>query len=497
MKILNSLTFIFLLLSATINAQEWQTVVDDTRLTTANGNSWHSMLSGDSYGNIHIVWEDDRDGNNEIYYTKLDNGGNTLIDDMRLTNDNAGSDFPFIKLDSSDNVHIIWRDSRNGSPEIYYIKLDNDGNVLVDSTRITYGSNTSSGHDLIIDSYDYLHIGWVDHRDGNAEIYYSKLDNNGNPIVGATRITMASGDSWWPYLDVDNDGNVQIAWYDTRNGNGELYYTKLDNNGNTLVDDTRLTFSGGAYGAPTLEVDNSNNIHIVWPDNRNGYGALYYTKLDKDGNTLIDDTLITISNGGGGYLADIDNEGNDHITWPDNRDGNDEIYYCKLDNDGSKIVEDTRLTFDNAESWHPRLYVDNNQSIHIIWDDNRDGNLEIYYKKGAIITDVDEESDIIPTKYSIKQNYPNPFNPVTTIEYTIPTSPYPTPYQGEGTRERFFVTLKVYDVLGNEIATLINEEKQPGTYSVQFDGAGLSSGVYFYTLTAGNFVESKKMTLMK
>ena len=168
-----------------------------------------------------------------------------------------------------------------------------------------------------------------------------------------------------------------------------------------------------------------------------------------------------------------------------------------MDNDGSKIVEDTRLTFDNAESWHPRLYVDNNQSIHIIWDDNRDGNLEIYYKKGAIITDVDEESDIIPTKYSIKQNYPNPFNPITTIEYTIPTSPYPTPYQGEGTRERFFVRLKVYDVLGNEIATLINEEKQPGTYSVQFDGSKLSSGIYFYQLRANIFVETKKMVIMK
>ena len=113
------------------------------------------------------------------------------------------------------------------------------------------------------------------------------------------------------------------------------------------------------------------------------------------------------------------------------------------------------------------------------------------------IVPVELTSILAPLKFSLEQNYPNPFNPSTKIKFTIPTSPYPSPYQGEGTRERFFVTLKVYDVLGNEIATLINEEKQPGTYSVQFDGSKLSSGIYFYQLRANIFVETKKMVIMK
>ena len=105
---------------------------------------------------------------------------------------------------------------------------------------------------------------------------------------------------------------------------------------------------------------------------------------------------------------------------------------------------------------------------------------------------------IYPVVFNLSQNYPNPFNPVTTIKYSVPTSPYyPSPYQGEGTRERFFVTLKVYDVLGNEIETLINEEKLPGNYSVQFDGSNLSSGVYFYIMKANNYTETKKLILLK
>jgi hypothetical protein len=85
--------------------------------------------------------------------------------------------------------------------------------------------------------------------------------------------------------------------------------------------------------------------------------------------------------------------------------------------------------------------------------------------------------------YNLEQNYPNPFNPNTTINYQIP--------------ELSFVTLKVYDVLGSEITTLVNEEKPVGSYEVEFDATILSSGVYFYRLQAGSFVETKKMVLMK
>ncbi|MCU0344178.1 MAG: T9SS type A sorting domain-containing protein [Ignavibacterium sp.] len=94
------------------------------------------------------------------------------------------------------------------------------------------------------------------------------------------------------------------------------------------------------------------------------------------------------------------------------------------------------------------------------------------------------------TDFILQQNYPNPFNPCTTIKYTIPNV---TLSGVEGSR----VQLKVYDVLGKEVATLVNEEKPAGSYEVDFNAAGLSSGIYFYKLTAGSFVETKKMTLLR
>jgi Carbohydrate binding module (family 35)/Bacterial Ig domain/Secretion system C-terminal sorting domain len=100
----------------------------------------------------------------------------------------------------------------------------------------------------------------------------------------------------------------------------------------------------------------------------------------------------------------------------------------------------------------------------------------------ALATDV-ENKEISPTSYSLYQNYPNPFNPSTIISYSLP--------------KLSRVVLKVYDLLGREVATLVNEEKTQGTYKVEFNGRQLSSGVYFYTLRAGDFVQSKKMLIMK
>ncbi len=106
------------------------------------------------------------------------------------------------------------------------------------------------------------------------------------------------------------------------------------------------------------------------------------------------------------------------------------------------------------------------------------------------ITSVDDDL-INPKEFSLSQNYPNPFNPTTKIKYTITASPKSSP------KERTFVQLIVYDLLGKEIAILVNEEKSPGEYEVKFDGKGLSSGMYFYELRAGNFVQVKKMILLK
>ncbi len=112
-----------------------------------------------------------------------------------------------------------------------------------------------------------------------------------------------------------------------------------------------------------------------------------------------------------------------------------------------------------------------------------------------IITDVEDEQQI-PTEFELMQNYPNPFNPSTIIRYSIPN------VIASGAKQSQLVTLKVYDILGNEVATLVNEEKPAGSYEIEFNVAQvsrpeLSSGIYFYKLQAGSYIATRKMVLLR
>jgi len=95
---------------------------------------------------------------------------------------------------------------------------------------------------------------------------------------------------------------------------------------------------------------------------------------------------------------------------------------------------------------------------------------------------VDDE-ELLANQFELKQNYPNPFNPSTRINFSVP--------------DASFIILKVYDILGNEVAVLVNEQKQAGNYQIDFDASELTGGVYFYQLTTNSFVDTKKMILMK
>ncbi|MCF8242481.1 MAG: T9SS type A sorting domain-containing protein [Melioribacteraceae bacterium] len=122
-----------------------------------------------------------------------------------------------------------------------------------------------------------------------------------------------------------------------------------------------------------------------------------------------------------------------------------------------------------------------------LYIDSLTNKLYIGTKKGVyvynLLTSIEREDETIPNEIALKQNYPNPFNPSTKISFTVPSSSN--------------VTIKVFDILGREIQTLINKSLSPGNYEVEFNGVGLPSGLYIYKLIAGNYSSAKKMILLR
>ncbi len=312
--------------------------------------------------------------------------------------------------------------------------------------------------------------------------------------------------------DIDNDGDRDIV---VGNEDGNKIYI---NNGSGVFTDetsTRLPSANEETRKVTLaDIDGDNDLDIFFSNVafRSGKNIQDRMLINDGSGSFSDETSTRIPSDSehtmDAAFTDADFDGDlDLITA--------NIFFNRpvkvFTNNGSGVFEEK-----TSEIFPPGVTA---EGIGIIVDDfNNDSYDDIYIinrrtnqqpnttdklllrKNPDQTTGLLDKNDL-PNSFILFQNYPNPFNPTTTIKFSIPTPPRPSPYQGEGVREGLLVSLKIYDILGNEITALVNEQKQPGNYSVQFDaatsGSTLSSGVYYYRLQTDSFAETKKLILVK
>jgi hypothetical protein len=453
-------------------------LTNDTALSyTCNNHAWCVASSGDV---VHVIWYDFRDGNYEIYYKRSTDAGVSWGADTRLTNNSAVSSSPSVSV-SGQVVHVVWVDSRDGNNEIYYKRSIDAGVSWGADTRLTNNSYNSANPSVSV-SGQVVHVVWLDQRDADPEIYYKRSTDGGVSWGADTRLTYNPSLSNCPSVSVSSSV-VHVVWHDLRDGNVEIYYKRSTDGGISWGADTRLTNDPAVSQFPSVSVS-GQVVHVVWYDQRDGNREIYYKRSTDGGVSWGADTRLT-NNSADSYNPSVSVSGQVvHVVWWDSRDGNNEIYYKRSTDAGISWGADTRLTNNSAISVSPSVSV-SGQVVHIVWYDNRDGNNEIYYKRdptGNVVGIININSEL-PNQFSLSQNYPNPFNPTTVISFQLAVNS--------------FASLKVYDVLGREVATLVNEELKPGTYEVDWDGSNFPSGIYFYSLVADGFVETKKMVLIK
>ena len=151
------------------------------------------------------------------------------------------------------------------------------------------------------------------------------------------------------------------------------------------------------------------------------------------------------------------------------------------------IVDSFLVTTNGGQNWNLTGTPQQSNIYDITFSSNRNGwavgNNGVILKYNSSLVSVNNLNSVNPESFILQQNYPNPFNPKTVINYEL--------------RVTSNAKLRVFDVLGNEVAELVNEKQNAGSYSVEFDGSGFASGIYFYKLTAGEFSETKRMILLK
>jgi len=479
------LLFIFISGYACIFPQ-WQPDVRLTNNSSYSSTYYNSAWSVAASGNfVHAVWTDMRDGNNEIYYKRSTDGGTAWGADTRLTVNSAASWNTSLAVSGS-AISVIWIDDRDGNWEIYYKSSADNGATWGSDTRLTNNSLYSE-FPSVTSSGNTVNVVWTDNREGNYEIYCIRSTNNGAAWSAETRLTNNSSFSLTPSVSASGSV-VNLVWRDNRDGNYEIYYKRSTDGGSTWGADTRLTNNAFDSGDPSVSASGTL-VYVSWMDSRDGNWKVFGKRSTDSGITWSSDTPLTASPSDPASPNVWVSGSTVHIAWQDYRDGNYEIYYKRSTDAGLNFGSDTRLSNNAALSEIPSITVSGG-SVHVIWTDERDGNREIYYKRDpagnpTALIDISTE---IPGGFSLSQNYPNPFNPSTKIKFSIPAA---------SVLITDIVRLTVFDNLGREVETLVNQQLSPGTYEVDFEGSNLATGIYYYRLTTDVFSETKKMILTK
>jgi len=293
------------------------------------------------------------------------------------------------------------------------------------------------------------------------------------------------GDSYILSPVINGAGNLSLAM---------IFTYSIDWWSNTMTVGVAVTSDGGnsytsiwEFGATTSYPPVTDTINFTGVDNMQI--AFYYTGDSNDADFwYIDDLYLIDLNPVPvelvSFTANVNNNDVD-LNWSTATELNNEGFELQRRDENNEyknitFIEGHGTTTERQDYYFADQNLNEGTYYYRLKQTDYNGSFEYSYEIMATISN--------PMSFELVQNFPNPFNPSTKIRFEIP---------GQARNDNTLVTLKVYDVLVNEVATLVNEEKPAGSYEVEFNAAGLPSGIYFYKLQAGSFSETKKMLLMK
>ena len=376
MKKLLQIVSVFLL-GTFVSQAQWQ---PDVLLTNDPGNSQMDGLpnarcitsSGDT---VHVAWRDYRDGiSGEIYYKRSTDGGLNWDPDIRISKNVFTSTAPSISVSGS-VVIIVWSDKRDGisnnNYELYYSRSTDGGTSWGADTRLTNDAAQSDSPSVSVYGKLVLVV-WDDYREVSTKTYYKRSTDGGISWGPDTKLIEPGGS---PSVSVSGS-MVHVVW----NALGKTSYKRSSDGGLSWQVSKLLTINNVITNSPSLSVSGSS-IHVVWLDSRNSSKyEIYYTHSTDSGKTWEADTRLTTNYTSATLFSSVAASGSDvHLVWDDNRDGNYEIYYKSSKDGGISWGADTRLTSNAATSMHPFISI-SASAVHVVWNDTRDG-ADVYYKR--------------------------------------------------------------------------------------------------------------------
>ena len=426
--------------------------------------------------------------NTSILLIKSTDEGVTWNSPVTVSDGAGGVQGSFPVVSSEGELYIVWRSYDSGG-QIRFDK-STDGGLTFGTDKIVSNSPDSWFPHMAVDLsgglfHNYIYVVWDDLRNGDDDVFLSVSSDGGDTWSPAQRINndpISNGkDQYWPTIAISESGEIVIMFYDARNTPSndiiEAYIARSTDGGTTFTNELVST-QASPTNIPNSDVRFGDYIHIdfyggnivpVWTDERaGGFDMDIYTATI---NPIVPVELISFSHR-------IEN-GKVILDWVTATELNNWGFEIQRSLDNNVFVT-IGFVEGNGYSTTNKYYSYTDESIGgMVYYRLKQVDYIGSYNYSAVI----EVNGVTVSTLKLEQNYPNPFNPVTTIKYQVGNDGY--------------VTLKVFNSLGEEVAELVNQFQKAGSHKFIFEGKDLPSGIYVYQLTSGSYGESKKMMLLR
>lgn len=430
--------------------------------------------------------------------------------DPAVTTDSAGNFYIAVICINTSGALAIYKSTDGGVtfPNAYMIADDGSEDKEFIETDFTPGSPYLNS----------IYISWT-RFSGTRGIKLTKSTNDGVNWTDAVQVSDQTTGNQGSDVAVGLDGEVYVTWLRGNFSDDIVMFDKSTNGGNTFTTDKiiaqgtspNIPISSSGVTFPSIATDITNgpysgNIYVTFCDSRNGDPDVFLVRSTNRGVNWSDPVRVNNDPVGNGKLQcwpwiGVNDSGNIAITFFDSRNTSSNTIienYVAHSTDGGQTFENLQVSTVPTPTAQPNSDVRFGDYIGVdyfrdlivpVWTDERAGGFDMECYSGVVSTPVNINTLVseIPDNFNLFQNYPNPFNPNTVIRYSVAP-------QNEGYS---IVSLKVYNSLGTEVATLVDRKQSKGNYEVNFTGSDLSSGIYFYKLQTDGFVETKSMVLLK
>jgi len=333
--------------------------IQETNVT--NAQEPRLAWTGSGYG---LTWIQNPPFSDEVFFAPLDSSGNKVGSDTHV-----GKWQQEMTWTGSEFAVVYVQGVATFAP-IKVQRLDGSGTLLGDPCEVTGSDGIEPA---IVWTGSEYGVAW-NHQ--HQEIHFARLTQSCQKIV-ENRVTVPDG--FWSrsprVVWTGSSSEYGIAWADDRHGESEIYFARLDAQGNKIGTEVRVTDSPGSSNQISL-VWTGLEYGLAWVDTRHGSPEVFFTRLDASGNKIGGDVLV-----GTGNRPSLSWIGAEYgIAWDDDRDGNEEIYFARLNPQGLMVGEPLRVTTDPSES-QGSILVWNGSEYALVWRDNRTGDWQVYFTR--------------------------------------------------------------------------------------------------------------------